>query len=215
MTKMTKDDEIDIGREGVISPPTTMPPEALAKNPKPTTGPSYRNEHRTTAEDPHDDRDREHSIGAGYVLLVAREVTGLSQRRLAHRVGTSQPTLAKLETGSRIPTLRTLLRVARAAGFELVLGLRDLDADPPVSGELADFVLLGVLRINPQDDLADFVVLQEPGPFVGPKDQILGGSRSSKVLSSANGFSAAEALPDNRSTRCRLPAGPSMIPCPL
>jgi DNA-binding XRE family transcriptional regulator len=56
------------------------------------------------------------SLGAGELILVRRELTGLSQRRLAARVGTSQPTLALLETGNRIPTLRTLLRIAEAAG---------------------------------------------------------------------------------------------------
>jgi hypothetical protein len=35
------------------------------------------------------------------------------------------------------------MRAATAAGLELVLGLRDPDADPPLPGELADFVLLG------------------------------------------------------------------------
>jgi transcriptional regulator with XRE-family HTH domain len=110
------------------------------------------------------------STGAGYVILVAREVSGLSQRTLAIRMWTSQPTVAKLETGSRMPTVRTLMRAATAAGLELVLGLRDPDSDPPLPGELADFVLLGALRFEPHDGLADFIVIREPGPFVGPRD---------------------------------------------
>jgi hypothetical protein len=69
-----------------------------------------------------------------------------------------------------MPTVRTLVRVATAAGFELILGLRDLDADPPLPGELADFLLLGSLRLDPHDGLADFVVIREPGLFVGPSD---------------------------------------------
>ena len=40
------------------------------------------------------------SLGAGYLILVARELTGLSQRKLAAKAGTSQPALAKLETGT-------------------------------------------------------------------------------------------------------------------
>lgn len=59
-------------------------------------------------------------FGAGYVLLVACELTGMSQRRLADAVGTSQPALARLETGDRMPSVRTLLRVAEAAGFDLL-----------------------------------------------------------------------------------------------
>ena len=56
-------------------------------------------------------------MGAGYLVLVARELTGLSQRRLARRAGTSH-----------------------------------------------------VLRPNPEDDLADFLVFREPSVFDGPKD---------------------------------------------
>ncbi len=55
-----------------------------------------------------------------------------------------------------------------AVGLELVIGLREPDADPPLSDDLADFMLLGVLRPDRHDGLADFVVLREPGPFVGP-----------------------------------------------
>lgn len=116
-------------------------------------------------------RPQTYSLGAGLLILVARELTGLSQRRLAARVGTSQPTLARLETGNRIPTVRTLLRVAGAAGFELVIGLRRPEAptpDPSVLNDLG-FALIGTLRVNEEDGLADFFVLREPTPFEGPR----------------------------------------------
>jgi transcriptional regulator with XRE-family HTH domain len=109
-------------------------------------------------------------LGAGYLILVVRELSGLSQRALARTIGTSQPSIATIETGNRTPTIRTLMRVAAAAGFELVIGLRRTDAPTPdpnvLPGEGLD--LLGVLKPNPQDDLADFVVLREPSPFEGP-----------------------------------------------
>jgi len=110
-------------------------------------------------------------LGAGYLILVVRELSGLSQRSLAHAVGTSQPTLATLETGNRTPTIRTLMRVARSAGFELVIGLRRPGAprsDPAIL-HAQGFDLLGTLRPDPQDGLADFVVLREPSPFEGPR----------------------------------------------
>jgi len=110
-------------------------------------------------------------LGAGYLILVVRELSGLSQRSLARAVGTSQPTLATLETGNRTPTIRTLMRVARATGFELVIGLRRPGArapDPDVI-HTQGFDLLGTLRPDPQDGLADFVVLREPSPFEGPR----------------------------------------------
>ena len=86
---------------------------------------------------------------------------------------TSQPSLAKIESGSRIPTLRSLLRVAAAAGYELVLGLIGADEDPPLPDELGAFALLGVLRPDPEDDLADFVVFHEPSVFEGPRDHVV------------------------------------------
>jgi transcriptional regulator with XRE-family HTH domain len=108
-------------------------------------------------------------LGAGYLILVARELSGLSQRALASEIGSSQPSLATLETGNRLPTIRTLLRIAEAAGLELVLGLRRPalpKPDPDTLDELG-FALLGTLHPNAEDGLADFVVFREPKPWEG------------------------------------------------
>jgi transcriptional regulator with XRE-family HTH domain len=111
------------------------------------------------------------SLGAGHLILVARELTGLSQRKLAARAGTSQPALAKLETGNGLPSIRTLLRIAGAAGFELVIGLRrpKSTAPDPEALQRWGLALLGVLRRDPDDGLADFIVLREPSPLEGPR----------------------------------------------
>jgi len=111
------------------------------------------------------------SLGAGHLILVARELTGLSQRKLATRAGASQPALAKLETGNGLPSIRTLLRIAEAAGFELVLGLRGRESSAPDPEALQRWgiALLGVLRRDPEDGLAVFVVLREPSPLEGPR----------------------------------------------
>ena len=47
-----------------------------------------------------------------------RRRTGLTQAQLAEAGGTSQPTIAAYESGKKSPTLRTLRRIARAAGLE-------------------------------------------------------------------------------------------------
>lgn len=51
--------------------------------------------------------------------LVARlrRSTGLTQAALARLAGTSQPTIAAYETGTKRPSLRTLERLASAAGL--------------------------------------------------------------------------------------------------
>jgi transcriptional regulator with XRE-family HTH domain len=110
-------------------------------------------------------------LGAGYLILVARELTGLPQSTLASRAATSQPAIARLETGNALPSIRTLLRIVEAAGFHLVLGLRRPEApssDPAVL-QAQGFALVGTLHANPDDGLADFTVLREPSPLEGPR----------------------------------------------
>ncbi|HKN80739.1 MAG TPA: helix-turn-helix transcriptional regulator, partial [Actinomycetota bacterium] len=83
---------------------------------------------------------------------MVRELSGLSQRQLAARTDTSQPNLASLETGNRIPTVRTLMRIADAAGFELVIGLRHPDAPTPDPDVLhaEGFDLVGTCNRTPR-----------------------------------------------------------------
>jgi transcriptional regulator with XRE-family HTH domain len=63
-------------------------------------------------------------MGIGYLLLKARASAGLTQEQLAERIGTSQPTVARWEGGKQLPSLRSLIRIAEATGFQLTLGLR-------------------------------------------------------------------------------------------
>lgn len=53
------------------------------------------------------------------LIRGARRAAGLSQARLAARAGTSQPTLAAYEAGTKVPSARTLERVLAAAGRRL------------------------------------------------------------------------------------------------
>jgi transcriptional regulator with XRE-family HTH domain len=46
-----------------------------------------------------------------------RRLAGLSQHALAARAGTSQPTIAAYEAGTKSPTLRTLERLAESCGL--------------------------------------------------------------------------------------------------
>jgi ribosome-binding protein aMBF1 (putative translation factor) len=49
-------------------------------------------------------------------LIRARLRAGLSQAELAARMGTSQSTIARLESGQTLPSTKTLLRYAEATG---------------------------------------------------------------------------------------------------
>jgi DNA-binding XRE family transcriptional regulator len=49
-------------------------------------------------------------------LIAARARAGLSQAQGAERMGTSQSTVARLESGRTLPSVRTLARYASATG---------------------------------------------------------------------------------------------------
>lgn len=57
------------------------------------------------------------------LVRQARRLAGVSQRELARRAGTSQPAIARYETGRVVPDLETLLRVVRVCGFDLRMEL--------------------------------------------------------------------------------------------
>jgi transcriptional regulator with XRE-family HTH domain len=66
-------------------------------------------------------------MGVGYLILKARAHAGLTQEGLARRIGTSQPTIARWESGAQVPSVRSLTKIADATGFELTVGLRQAD----------------------------------------------------------------------------------------
>ena len=54
---------------------------------------------------------------AAAALRTARHRTGLTLRELARRAGTSHSTLAAYEGGRKVPSVETLDRLLRAAGY--------------------------------------------------------------------------------------------------
>ena len=60
------------------------------------------------------------------LLQEARRRSGLSRRNLAQRGGTSASTLSAYESGASVPSVSTLERLLRAAGFEAETNLRPL-----------------------------------------------------------------------------------------
>jgi transcriptional regulator with XRE-family HTH domain len=53
----------------------------------------------------------------------------LTQRELAIRAGTTQPVIARLESGRSTTSLERLIRFVRACGFDLVVRVVPLDED--------------------------------------------------------------------------------------
>ncbi len=58
---------------------------------------------------------------SGTIIKRARRGSGLSQRELARRSGTSQSTLSTYEHGTKSPTLAVAERIVRTCGYDLDL----------------------------------------------------------------------------------------------
>jgi len=64
--------------------------------------------------------------GAG-LLRYGRRKAGLTQAELAERAGVPRETISAYERGLRQPTLPTLSRMLKAAGFEMRIHLEPYD----------------------------------------------------------------------------------------
>jgi len=56
------------------------------------------------------------------LLIQFRMKHNLTQEQLAELMGTSAPAISRLESGTHVPSLTTLSRLAEAAGERLVIG---------------------------------------------------------------------------------------------
>lgn len=73
---------------------------------------------------------------AAALLQLARLKAGLSQRELAERAGVPATMVSAYERGKRQPTLPTLLRLLKAAGFEMRMHLEPYDPHDDVLADL-------------------------------------------------------------------------------
>lgn len=68
-------------------------------------------------------RDMAHQVGMQ--VEGARIKSGLTQKQLARKIGTLQPAIARIESGSYLPSLRMMQKIARVFKgywkFELVI----------------------------------------------------------------------------------------------
>lgn len=89
----------------------------------------------------------------GDLIREARRRTGLTQAELATRAGTSQPGIARWESGRTAVSLDDVLRLVRLCGFdlEIMLVTRD-DSDMAQAARLAE--LSGQERMDRHTRLA-------------------------------------------------------------
>lgn len=62
-------------------------------------------------------------FGMARELIAARTRAGLTQGEVAQRMGTTQSVIARLEGGTRMPSIRTIQRYAKAVGARAVVHL--------------------------------------------------------------------------------------------
>ena len=61
-------------------------------------------------------------------LIETRIKSGLSQGELASKMGTSQSTIARLESGTSMPSMRTLTKFAQATNSQLQILFKPVKA---------------------------------------------------------------------------------------
>jgi len=81
------------------------------------------------------------------LVREARKRAGFTQAELGRRAGVPQSTVARVESGARIPSADLVERLVRAAGFEIRCQLGEPD---PGTGSLLETAL----RLTPRERLA-------------------------------------------------------------
>jgi len=69
-------------------------------------------------------------LEAGYQIARLRLLRGMTQAELAEMVGTRQPSIARLENGSSMPSLSFLERIAEALDAQVEIKIRPRTAHP-------------------------------------------------------------------------------------
>ena len=64
-------------------------------------------------------------------VIDARNRDGLTQQELARKMGTTQPVVARLESGGTRPSMRTLERLAKATGSRLLISFQPREGKRP------------------------------------------------------------------------------------
>jgi transcriptional regulator with XRE-family HTH domain len=68
-------------------------------------------------------------LPGGELVKEARLRSGLSQHALARRLGTSQPVIARWESGRRSPSVDALVRAVRACGLDVSMSIGTYDTE--------------------------------------------------------------------------------------
>lgn len=73
----------------------------------------------------------EEEFAIASAAIDVRNRAGLTQEELARKMGTTQPVVARLESGRGRPSMRTLDRLAKATGSRLIIGFAPITRKLP------------------------------------------------------------------------------------
>ncbi|MFA5431336.1 MAG: helix-turn-helix transcriptional regulator [Candidatus Paceibacterota bacterium] len=85
-----------------------------------------------------DTNKKDLSFELSNLITEARIYAGISQAELAKRMKTSQPNIARAESGNITPSLTFLIKVAEAVGTSLILPKFDLMANKKFTSPFRD-----------------------------------------------------------------------------
>ena len=89
-------------------------------------GKSLHEKHLELMNDPvysHEYAQQEQEFSFARVLIQARIKSGLTQKEVAERMGTTQSVIARMESGKPLPSLRSIQRYAQATGTKIRISL--------------------------------------------------------------------------------------------
>ena len=124
------------------------------------------------------------------VLSQARARSGLTQAQLAAGMGTTQPAVARAESGYRLPSIEFIERWAKATGQPITLTLGGSRSRVPSRSERRQLVraVLGAGRFNPWErnpSAAEAILLEKAGLSRTYFERLKGSSGRSKSGSQA------------------------------
>jgi transcriptional regulator with XRE-family HTH domain len=92
----------------------------------------------------------EETLEVSELLQSARQRAGMTQRQLAKKARTSQSVVARIELGETSPSWSTLVRLLKAAGFNISAGLRRIGVDPQLLDDVPR-----ILALTPEQRLRE------------------------------------------------------------
>jgi|ERR1700728_2447652 ribosome-binding protein aMBF1 (putative translation factor) len=75
----------------------------------------------------------EDEFAVAKAVIAARNRAGLTQTELARKMGTTQPVVARMESGRVQPSLQSLQRLAKATGSRLMIRFEPRQAEHSAS----------------------------------------------------------------------------------